>query len=172
MIVSGLLSIHHHSHVLHCEDRLNVKESISTGFYLLLAMAVLLANQDMQASSAQQPSWSPVVIARGAYRQQIKSLPIEMRPNRPFHFYGNAIRREHYRSTSSAQHSYGVPTNYPAPRGYSTVTSYPAPVYRGYSSYQQFSYPSPNYVPKARVGSFQAYPPVQVNVATRRFRRW
>lgn len=26
-------------------------------------------------------------------RDWIRSLPIEMRPNRPFHFYGNTVRR-------------------------------------------------------------------------------
>ena len=51
---------------------------------------------DISASSAQQPGWSPVVIATGPYRQQIKSLPIEQRPNRPFHFYGNSVRRAYY----------------------------------------------------------------------------
>ena len=26
-------------------------------------------------------------------RQQIRAMPIDQRPNRPFHFYGNAVRR-------------------------------------------------------------------------------
>ena len=48
-------------------------------------------------ASAAEPGWSPVVIATGEYRESIKSLPIEQRPYRPFHFYGNTIRRNHYR---------------------------------------------------------------------------
>ncbi|MCM2373581.1 hypothetical protein [Aporhodopirellula aestuarii] len=49
--------------------------------------------------SAGDTGWSPVVIARGEYRDQIKSLPIEQRPNRPLHFYGNSVRRKHQRDT-------------------------------------------------------------------------
>ena len=36
------------------------------------------------------------IIARGAQREIIQSTPIELRPNRPFHFYGNTVRRNHY----------------------------------------------------------------------------
>lgn len=46
---------------------------------------------------AQEPGWSPVVIPTGDYREQIKSMPIEARPYRPLHFYGNSVRRNHYR---------------------------------------------------------------------------
>lgn len=44
-----------------------------------------------------EPGWSPVVVATGAYRRQIESTPIHLRPNRPLHFYGNTLRRLHYR---------------------------------------------------------------------------
>jgi len=37
----------------------------------------------------------PIVV--GPARQQIKSLPIESRPNRPLHVYGNSVRRRHHR---------------------------------------------------------------------------
>jgi hypothetical protein len=50
-----------------------------------------------QARSA-EPGWSPIVIPTGEYREQIKSMPIEQRPYRPLHFYGNTIRRNHYRN--------------------------------------------------------------------------
>ncbi len=49
--------------------------------------------------SAAEPGWSPVIIARGEYKEQIKSLPMEQRPYRPLHFYGNTVRRMHYRGT-------------------------------------------------------------------------
>jgi hypothetical protein len=39
------------------------------------------------------PSRYPFVIARPEDRAWLNSLPIEMRPNRPLHFYGNTIRR-------------------------------------------------------------------------------
>lgn len=48
-------------------------------------------------AAAAEPNWSPVIIATGEYRDQIKSMPIEQRPYRPLHFYGNTVRRNHYR---------------------------------------------------------------------------
>ena len=50
-------------------------------------------------SAVAEPGWSPVIIATGAYREQIRATPIELRPYRPFHIYGNTIRRMHYRGT-------------------------------------------------------------------------
>lgn len=62
-----------------------------------LAVGSLLWISFSGSTSAREPGWSPVVIARGAYREQIKSLPMEQRPYRPLHFYGNTVRRLHYR---------------------------------------------------------------------------
>ncbi len=47
-----------------------------------------------------EPGWSMQVIATGEFRQEIQSTPIEKRPYRPLHFYGNTIRRQHYRGTA------------------------------------------------------------------------
>ncbi len=47
-----------------------------------------------------EPQWVPVVIARGEYRRQLEATPIEQRPNRPLHFYGNTVRRIHYRNSA------------------------------------------------------------------------
>ena len=44
-----------------------------------------------------EPGWLGVVVARGELKQWIDSTPIVERPNRPFHFYGNAVRRQYYR---------------------------------------------------------------------------
>jgi hypothetical protein len=33
-------------------------------------------------------------------REQIKRTPIEQRPNRPLHVYGNSIRRRHQRTAT------------------------------------------------------------------------
>jgi hypothetical protein len=49
------------------------------------------------AATAQEPGWSGPVLATGAHRAQIEATPIEHRSYRPFHFYGNTIRRLHYR---------------------------------------------------------------------------
>ena len=63
---------------------------------IVALISLLYQSQDVAESAAQQPGWSPVIIATGQYRQQIKSLPIEQRPYRPFHFYGNSIRRSYH----------------------------------------------------------------------------
>jgi len=50
-------------------------------------------------ASATQPGWSPNVVASGDQREQLRMTPIEDRPYRPLHFYGNTVRRIHYRGT-------------------------------------------------------------------------
>ncbi|QDV29958.1 hypothetical protein Spb1_18850 [Planctopirus ephydatiae] len=50
-------------------------------------------------TSLQEPGWLPVVVATGPLRTQIDATPIEHRPYRPLHFYGNTIRRVYYRGT-------------------------------------------------------------------------
>ncbi len=47
-----------------------------------------------------EPGWLGVVFAQGELKEQIESLPMELRPYRPFHFYGNTVRRLHYRGTA------------------------------------------------------------------------
>lgn len=66
-------------------------------YFAAAAMLFTLANIDF--ASAGEPGWSPVVVARGEYRDQIKSMPMEQRPYRPLHFYGNTVRRMHYHGT-------------------------------------------------------------------------
>ena len=53
-------------------------------------------------ANATEPGWSPIVIPTGDYRAEVKSLPIEQRPYRPLHFYGNTVRRSHYRGNPVA----------------------------------------------------------------------
>ena len=53
----------------------------------------------MAAPAAAEPGWSGAVIAFGEERERLLATPIEERPYRPLHFYGNAIRRNHYRGT-------------------------------------------------------------------------
>lgn len=43
------------------------------------------------------PGFSPSIIATGEERRRIQSTPITHRPNRPLHFYGNAVRRAYWR---------------------------------------------------------------------------
>jgi hypothetical protein len=65
-----------------------------------VALALVLLFIGAANATAAEPGWSPVVVARGEYRQQIKSTPIEQRPYRPLHVYGNTVRRQHYRGTA------------------------------------------------------------------------
>lgn len=68
---------------------------------LLLTGCALLATCVMvEELKAAEPGWSPVIIATGTYRQKLEQTPIVNRPYRPFHFYGNTIRRMHYRGTA------------------------------------------------------------------------
>jgi len=39
------------------------------------------------------PSRYPYIIVRPEDRAWLSGLPVEMRPNRPLHFYGNTVRR-------------------------------------------------------------------------------
>jgi hypothetical protein len=39
------------------------------------------------------PSYYPYTIARPQDREWIRNLPMEQRPDRPLHFYGNWVRR-------------------------------------------------------------------------------
>lgn len=45
--------------------------------------------------------WCPQIFVVGAQRKYIKSMHILERPNRPFHFYGNTVRRIHYRQAAA-----------------------------------------------------------------------
>jgi hypothetical protein len=65
----------------------------------LLGTGILLAVPDTAAANPNEPGWLGVVVARGELKQQIESTPIVDRPNRPFHFYGNTVRREYYRGS-------------------------------------------------------------------------
>ncbi|TWU45400.1 hypothetical protein Q31b_05720 [Novipirellula aureliae] len=99
----------------------------------LAAMIVTLlfasATQSNNEAIAAEPGWSPVIVATGSYRQQIQSTPIELRPYRPFHFYGNAVRRRYYQRQSYQGQAYSRPSNMAAPR---TQVVLPYTYYRGY----------------------------------------
>lgn len=58
-----------------------------------IAWAVLATALCLESTRAQSPTgWSPVVIPRGDYRTQIQALPIDQRPGRLLHVYGNTVR--------------------------------------------------------------------------------
>jgi hypothetical protein len=67
----------------------------------MLTLRVLFVAAVAAASTAPAvgESFDPRVITFGSERDQIKNLPIEKRPNRPLHVYGNSVRRRHGRTT-------------------------------------------------------------------------
>ena len=51
---------------------------------------------------AQRPATVARLVAQNLTRAEIRSMPIEERPDRPIHFYGNAVRRRHHRAPPAA----------------------------------------------------------------------
>ena len=64
-----------------------------------ILVAALVAITAIPAAGA---DFDPRVVTFGAEREQIKSTPIEKRPNRPLHVYGNSVRRRQGRTAQSA----------------------------------------------------------------------
>lgn len=75
------------------------------------ALTILLAGftSPTRAAGPVAPLWSPTIIATGQQREQIRALPIEQRPNRPLHFYGNSVRRMHQRGMALPTFGGGIP---------------------------------------------------------------
>ena len=71
------------------------------GSCVLSFLFVVILGVAGSVSSADEPGWQGNVIARGAEREKIQSTPILERPYRPLHFYGNTVRRRHYRGTAA-----------------------------------------------------------------------
>lgn len=60
----------------------------------IIALGVVLL---FTSAAKSETEWLGVVVAKGELKEQIEATPIELRPNRPFHFYGNTVRRRYYR---------------------------------------------------------------------------
>ena len=72
---------------------------ITRGSFLLLPVAVATLSIPVPESAcvASQTGFDPRIVTFGAEREQIKSIPIEKRPYRPLHVYGNSVRRRQTR---------------------------------------------------------------------------
>jgi len=70
-----------------------------------LILAVLGATAFLPASgaAASGPGFDPRVVTFGDTRDQLKATPMVNRPYRPLHFYGNTVRRRHYREQDGAR---------------------------------------------------------------------
>ncbi|MDX1924941.1 MAG: hypothetical protein SFV81_00405 [Pirellulaceae bacterium] len=65
--------------------------------YVLSALVVTGTFVGISAEAAPPTGWDSTIILRGKERAAVKSMPIEKRPMRPLHIYGNTIRRIEYR---------------------------------------------------------------------------
>jgi len=68
---------------------------------ILLVPAVFATVAAAAVAPAAAAEFDPRVVTFGSERDQIKSTPIEKRPNRPLHVYGNSVRRRHDRAMQS-----------------------------------------------------------------------
>lgn len=64
---------------------------------LVIAVVLCWLSCMAEAPAAVEPPWSSSVLPVGAEAQQIRQTDILNRPYRPGHFYGNTVRRMHYR---------------------------------------------------------------------------
>ncbi len=58
-----------------------------------LASAIWAGDCSGQMYYSSTPKYYPYTIARPQDREWIRNLPMEQRPDRPLHFYGNRVRR-------------------------------------------------------------------------------
>ena len=65
--------------------------------HVMIASGVLGLMLGISTAVAFEPGWSGPVVAPPPMRAQIEATPILVRPYRPFHFYGNTVRRRYYR---------------------------------------------------------------------------
>ncbi len=76
---------------------------MATQFYfrqlIIAAFLSLFVSMGAVVAAPPAPSWSRQIIPTGQDRVIVKSTPVEMRPNRPLHIYGNTVRRRYNRNT-------------------------------------------------------------------------
>jgi len=53
--------------------------------------------------TAAEPGWTRNAIKTPGERAYYRNIPVEQRPYRPLHFYGNAVRRRYYRGRTAPQ---------------------------------------------------------------------
>ncbi len=80
------------------------RKGLLLGMLVLSSCAAFGSDASAQTAggrkAAGEPGWTHGVVRVGEERDQIKSLPMTERPYRPLHFYGNTVRRMHYRGTA------------------------------------------------------------------------
>jgi len=71
-------------------------------FSAAMAITALVSSPATAEAADSSPDVSLRIITFGETRQQLQATPIEQRPYRPLHFYGNRVRRQSRRSTTSS----------------------------------------------------------------------
>jgi hypothetical protein len=66
---------------------------------LIVAALMAAAVLPCPTADAAGTGFDPRIVTFGETREQIKATPIEQRPYRPLHVYGNTLRRRHSRTT-------------------------------------------------------------------------
>ncbi|MFM8986731.1 MAG: hypothetical protein ACKONH_11885 [Planctomycetia bacterium] len=66
---------------------------------LIVAALMAAAVLSCPTADAAGTGFDPRIVTFGETREQIKATPIEQRPYRPLHVYGNSLRRRHSRPT-------------------------------------------------------------------------
>jgi hypothetical protein len=66
---------------------------------IIVAALVVTAVLPCPTADAAGTGFDPRIVTFGEAREQIKATPIEQRPYRPLHVYGNSLRRRHSRAT-------------------------------------------------------------------------
>ncbi len=64
-----------------------------------IATAFFLTTVSCLTSFGQEPGWYPRMIAPPEIRPMIQATPVELRPYRPLHVWGNLQRRTYHRGT-------------------------------------------------------------------------
>lgn len=82
--------------------RLSVRSSRLSRFLIagLLVPGVLIAGEFLASSTAEAQGFVPRVFKTPQERAADAYVPIEQRPNRLFHFYGNAVRSRYHVETT------------------------------------------------------------------------
>ena len=62
--------------------------------FCMLAVLIMAAPDAISQTISVGNGYYPYTIARAQDREWIRSMPMEHRPNRPLHFYGNKVRRQ------------------------------------------------------------------------------
>lgn len=68
-----------------------------TMLFAAMMLAAILPSGD---ATGRDTGFDPRIVTFGAERDQLKSIPIENRPNRPLHVYGNTVRRRQSRGST------------------------------------------------------------------------